>query len=835
VRTCQSVAESCLFGKVDFVQASPRDNVGDNDRSDEARMYGPLEKAATVSDAPLWPDSMDEQGPVCLQFVEPEGGRASELLNVVSRESPGLGWEQEPDLVLGWEKDAPYHVRDPVPYYPRVGNPDPWESEREDDHVDDPIRCNPEACSDGCEDRAAGDSGPSSTPNFMPVSDPVHSHPSESEGSQPPELFNQHSREPAGLGWRHDPTLKEECGESILWSPESDDSLPDPVLHDGPSLAEHSPVPYCPPEDIQVLGPFHPVQSCAQHAPRPTGVGMLSVGSDPAAGIEGTEVHLWPAKRSFTLRDRFGGATAAVMRYLLFQDAHVSQLDGTLETAQAEAGKNGSESRTARTSGVESLDTLSVRQQVPQSAATPQVHRPPTDESCGPTPKGAESAAAFDIAQQTDALAKRLAPLFPCDGPLEEYRIPAEATWTAIVFVDTIGRLGGHLTAPLVDRINRFSVAHAAAQASALKTAFSLVTDEQCTLTEAARAERCIAAARLMKALSYVRDTVHFHEQRLTHSDYRTASSSELMKEVFTGELRSLRDHWLEPVTGRLVAHLENMRAFEGSQLPLDRAIRHVQIAECLSPMDDLLQPRDRALRAGWVGYAKLRSTLSDRVTSLVANLATAISEGRYSEAHKSLASYDRDDVAQAGWLNVVLRSLAAHAQEKVAAAKTKVQQLDLSQPSAVQDVGAVVESYTALCSLRGSLYIHFEEMLTQGIIEVRSSVMVAACELVKLANAAAAARDHAQGEDTLRLVERLLIGVYGAMDNPEVSEIAAHIRGVRREFGATPEVELRDAYSEYEPGQGTADLWPTAPGIELDGEGQVGRCKARLSVTGST
>jgi hypothetical protein len=310
----------------------------------------------------------------------------------------------------------------------------------------------------------------------------------------------------------------------------------------------------------------------------------------------------------------------------------VSRVDGTSGTAQAEAGQNGSGNSTARPSAADSRQAPSVPPQAsqPVCTSTPQQHHPLTGESAAAAPTDAGSVAAFDIVQQADALAKRLAPLFPCDGPLEEYRIPAEATWTAIVFVDTIGRLGEHLTAPLVDRINRFSMAHAAAQASAIESAFSIVTDEESTLTDAALAERRSAAAKLVEILSYVRDLVHFHEQRSAHSDYQVASTSELMGVVFAGQLQALRDDWLCSGDGKLFQYLAALRSSAtDSGLHLLHFTMKANIAEHLSPLDDLLRPQVSAGCESWAGYARLSLELSSEVAAHPRTVADDISRSR--------------------------------------------------------------------------------------------------------------------------------------------------------------------------------------------------------------
>jgi hypothetical protein len=222
-----------------------------------------------------------------------------------------------------------------------------------------------------------------------------------------------------------------------------------------------------------------------------------------------------------------------------------------------------------------------------------------------------------DMNKQNEALVARMAMLFPCEGTLEDYQLHAEATWSTLLLVDALTHSAPQHTGALIEQIHRFAVLHAAALTEVVGSAFSTVTDETSAVSEEGLTERRSAAAKMKKVLTYLQDRVSFYEQRSTFPNYRVAASSELIKVVFAGGLRSLRDHWIAPGTGRLIAYLEGMRVLDGSKLPPHCANRHAQIAECLSPMDDLLQPRDRALRAGWVGYAKLGAGLSAAVPPL--------------------------------------------------------------------------------------------------------------------------------------------------------------------------------------------------------------------------
>jgi hypothetical protein len=240
--------------------------------------------------------------------------------------------------------------------------------------------------------------------------------------------------------------------------------------------------------------------------------------------------------------------------------------------------------------------------------------QPPLEDSVAPI--GIAHTALFDLGREIDALAVTLIPLFPCDeASQEEFWVPPERTWTAVVFVDTMTRFAPHLTGPLVDRVRRFAAMHAVAQAKTIETAYLIVRDE-----EAALEERRTAAARLSKTLFYVQELVSFYAQRSTHPDYQVVSTSELMGEVFAGQLQVLRDGWLRPRGGKLSQYLASLRnSAADSELSFLRVGGKANIAECLSPLDDLLRPHDTVEREGWVGFTALSAELSLIATALAA------------------------------------------------------------------------------------------------------------------------------------------------------------------------------------------------------------------------
>jgi hypothetical protein len=376
--------------------------------------------------------------------------------------------------------------------------------------------------------------------------------------------------------------------------------------------------------------------------------------------------------------------------------------------------------------------------------------------------------AALDIDNQTQALTLRMATLFPCEGPMEDYRIPAETTWTTLVLVEAMGRFRAHHTGALTDQIHRFAELHAATQWKIVERAYSTVVDERTELTETGLAERRRAVVKMNKVLSYVVGLVNFYEQRAASPNHRRAASSKLIQEVFANRLQELRDHWLSPSTGSLVVHLAGMRALDVSQIPFGSAVKKTLLAELLRPLDDLLQPRDRALRAGWVGYAKVSAVMSAAMASLITAVTSNISEGKYAELRSFLESCNRSDIAQACWLNGVSKALAAHVHGKVAAAIAMAQIIEPARPALESDVGAVTEGYTALSTLRDTLHTYLDpplrEVLDQGIMGVRRTATAEACRQFGLATTAASQGCFAECEAALQLVECLLVGTYGSV-----------------------------------------------------------------------
>jgi hypothetical protein len=373
--------------------------------------------------------------------------------------------------------------------------------------------------------------------------------------------------------------------------------------------------------------------------------------------------------------------------------------------------------------------------------------------------------AALDIDNQTQAITLRMATLFPCEGPTEDYRIPAETTWTTLVLVEAMGRFRAHHTVALTDQIHRFAELHAATQWNIVEHSFSTAVDERTELTEIRRAERGNAVAKVKKVLSYVVGLVNYYEQRVTSPSHRRAASSKLIQEVFAKGLQELRDHWLAPSTGRLVGHLAGMRALDVSQLPFGSAVKKTLLADLLRPLDDLLQPRDRMLRAGWVGYSKVSSAMSAAVASIFTAVTTDISEGNYAEVKRFLDSCDRSDAEQARWLSGVAKALTALVHDKVTAAKAVTQRTELAHPAVKSDVDALTGEYTALCALRDTLHTYLDpplrEVLDQGIMGVRRTATAEASQHFEIAATAASQGRFAECERSLQLLECLLVGSF--------------------------------------------------------------------------
>jgi hypothetical protein len=448
-----------------------------------------------------------------------------------------------------------------------------------------------------------------------------------------------------------------------------------------------------------------------------------------------------------------------------------------------------------------------------------------------PAAEGVRAVAA-DFGNELDALATRLQPFFPSEDTQEGYEIPAEATWAAVLLVETVGGFSGYNASALVSSVRGFAAVHVARQLTVIEKTYLSVTDEKSVLTEAGLAERHGAAAQLKQALSYVQSLVGFYEQRTTQPADDVPCASELIKVVFAGDLQTLRDDWLAPGSGTLAAHLAGMR--EASELTFVRAVRKACVAECLRPLDDLLQPQDSSARADWAGYAKVSADLASVVTGLAHAMTASISEGKYAEAQKFLEACDRSDFAQAAGLEVPLQVLATHVQAKVASAKALAQRLDLREPTADRDVDAVVKAHAALCTLRELLFSSldqtFEVSATQDITDMQDAAMTAASAHVQVADSAATQGRFAECETALLLVQHLIVGFYGSMHTYGVAmgETDAadrvNVRAVRSKVSAYVK-SARDAYDAvfrktadcFEPAQAPPNQAGDSVGSPLD------------------